>query len=83
MHKCSFFAKRRNVLAGTILITVSCLPSKILLGDVQELSAPSAMVKRDGQWNEVDIRELVPGDLIDLKGGDVVPADAMVRLEAR
>lgn len=41
------------------------------------------MVKRDGQWNEVDIRELVPGDLIDLKGGDVVPANAMVRLEAQ
>ena len=50
-----------------------------LYGDLQELSAPTASVKRDGDWKQVEVRELVPGDLIDLKGGDVVPADAVVR----
>ena len=47
---------------------------------VQELSAPTAVVKRDGEWATLEVRELVPGDVIELKGGDVVPADAMVGL---
>lgn len=44
----------------------------------QALSAPHAMVRRDGRWQEVAVRELVPGDLVALKGGDVVPADCKV-----
>ena len=35
-----------------------------------------ARVKRDGRWTTVPARELVPGDLIRLRLGDVVPADA-------
>lgn len=41
----------------------------------QELAAPQAMVCRDGRWQELPVRELVPGDLVALKGGDVIPAD--------
>eukprot|EP00912_Choanoflagellata_sp_UC4_P002240 UC4_evm2s1419 len=37
--------------------------------------APSCNVKRDGQWVKIPARELVPGDLVILKIGDVVPAD--------
>ena len=50
---------------------------KLLL---QALLSPSAQCKRDGAWKEVEARELVPGDLIQLKGGDVVPADGKVRI---
>lgn len=46
----------------------------------QELSAPSAMCRRDGAWQETKVSELVVGDLIQLKGGDVIPADAKVIL---
>ena len=35
-----------------------------------------ARVKRDGQWTEVPARELVPGDVIRIRLGDIVPADA-------
>ena len=35
-----------------------------------------ARVKRDGKWATVAARELVPGDVIRLRLGDVVPADA-------
>ena len=38
--------------------------------------ALKARVKRDGTWSEVAARELVPGDLIRLRLGDIVPADA-------
>lgn len=44
----------------------------------QELSAPHALAKRDGKWQDVTVAELVPGDLIALKGGDIVPADCVV-----
>src|SRR4051812_2697690 len=36
----------------------------------------TATVKRDGRWQEVPRRELVPGDVIRLGAGDLVPADA-------
>lgn len=33
-------------------------------------------VKRDGKWSSLPADELVPGDLIRLSGGDIIPADA-------
>lgn len=38
--------------------------------------ALSALAKRDGAWTEVPARELVPGDIVRLRIGDIVPADA-------
>ena len=38
--------------------------------------AIKARVKRDGQWVTPEARELVPGDVIRLRLGDIVPADA-------
>ena len=35
-----------------------------------------ARVKRDGRWATIPARELVPGDLIRLRIGDIIPADA-------
>jgi H+-transporting ATPase len=37
--------------------------------------ALKARVLRDGQWNELDAVDLVPGDIIRIRLGDVVPAD--------
>lgn len=37
--------------------------------------APKAKVKRNGQWSEIDSSQLVPGDSIAFKIGDIVPAD--------
>ncbi len=44
--------------------------------------APTAAVLRDGQWQEIPRREVVPGDVIRLAAGDMVPADAQL-LDAR
>jgi H+-transporting ATPase len=38
--------------------------------------AVKARVKRDGKWTNPAARELVPGDIIRLRLGDIVPADA-------
>jgi H+-transporting ATPase len=38
--------------------------------------APKTKVLRDGKWGEQEASILVPGDLISIKLGDIVPADA-------
>lgn len=38
--------------------------------------APKTKVLRDGQWQERDASILVPGDIISIKLGDIIPADA-------
>jgi Mg2+-importing ATPase len=38
----------------------------------------TATVLRDGKHQEIRLAELVPGDIIDLTAGDIVPADARV-----
>ncbi|KAM0020181.1 Plasma membrane ATPase 3 [Helianthus debilis subsp. tardiflorus] len=38
--------------------------------------APKAKILRDGKWNEEDASMLVPGDMISIKLGDIIPADA-------
>jgi P-type Ca2+ transporter type 2C len=43
---------------------------------LKSMTAPTARVVRDGGAATVAARELVPGDLILLEAGDVVPADA-------
>ena len=37
--------------------------------------AMRARVLRDGKWREIDAKELVPGDIIRIRPGDVIPAD--------
>jgi len=38
--------------------------------------AIKARVRRDGKWTAIEARELVPGDVIRVRMGDIVPADA-------
>ncbi|XP_065858863.1 ATPase 11, plasma membrane-type-like isoform X2 [Euphorbia lathyris] len=38
--------------------------------------APKAKVFRDGVWAEIDASVLVPGDIVSIKLGDIIPADA-------
>jgi len=37
--------------------------------------ARKSLVLRDGKWQEVEAKELVPGDIVKVKIGDIVPAD--------
>ncbi|ADD43318.1 cation-translocating P-type ATPase [Stackebrandtia nassauensis] len=45
---------------------------------LRQLAAPRARVVRDGVDQSVAAAELVPGDLVRLESGDIVPADATV-----
>ncbi|GAB4542213.1 MAG: plasma-membrane proton-efflux P-type ATPase [Anaerolineae bacterium] len=47
--------------------TVAALRAKLAL---------KARVRRDGAWATISARELVPGDVIRLRLGDIIPADA-------
>ncbi len=37
--------------------------------------APKARVLRDSSWHEIPSRELVPGDIVRVRLGDIIPAD--------
>jgi len=49
--------------------TIAALKAKLAL---------KARVKRDVKWLSIPARELVPGDIIRLRIGDIVPADAIL-----
>jgi Ca2+-transporting ATPase len=42
---------------------------------LKQMASPQARVVRDGRPALVDARELVPGDLVELEAGNIVPAD--------
>jgi H+-transporting ATPase len=47
-----------------------------VIAALKQKLAVQAKVKRDGAWIGVPARELVPGDIVRLRIGDIVPADA-------
>ena len=49
---------------------------------LQAQVAPKASVLRDGNWMDIPRAEVVPGDVVRLSAGDMVPADARL-LESR
>ncbi len=49
--------------------------SEKALEALKKLAAPKARVLRDELWVEIDSRNVVPGDIIGLDPGDIVPAD--------
>jgi H+-transporting ATPase len=70
-----------------LIIIVVLLLFNAIVGFWQEYQAANAVdalkkqlalkarAKRDGEWVEVDANQLVPGDLVRLRLGDIVPAD--------
>ncbi|MGQ9530216.1 MAG: cation-translocating P-type ATPase, partial [Candidatus Bathycorpusculaceae bacterium] len=64
------------VLACAILGFVEEYRSEKALEALKKMTAPTAMVLRDGKEVKVQASEIVPGDIILLYTGDKVPADA-------
>jgi Ca2+-transporting ATPase len=66
------------VLINAIFGFVQEYRSEQALEALRDLSAPKAVAKRNGEWKEVDARFIVPGDIISLEAGDIVPADGRI-----
>ncbi len=64
------------VLLSNILNFVQTYRSQKAVDQLRASVAPTATALRDGTWIEIPRRDLVPGDLIRLTAGDLVPADA-------
>lgn len=70
------------VLVGAGINAIQTWRSSHAINRLRGQVALTATVQRDGAWCELPVRQLVPGDLIRLSAGDLVPADARL-LEAR
>jgi len=64
------------VLLSVALDFVQSFRSEQAASRLQSLVTLTASVWRDGQLAEVPMREVVPGDLLQLRAGDLLPADA-------
>ena len=77
--------------ASTILAIVLCSAglgwwqewrASDAVGRLRQRLALQARVRRDGAWQTLPARDLVPGDVIELSAGKLLPADGVV-LQAR
>lgn len=66
------------IIANTVIGIVQEMRAKHVLGKLQVLHAARVRVVRDGKEQSVDVHDLVLDDVILLKTGDQIPADAVV-----
>lgn len=71
-------------LGGSVLVIITITVfqerrTERALDALRELASPRSRVLRDGQWRDLDARELVPGDMFQIGEGMRVPADGLVR----
>lgn len=81
-----------NTISAVIIITIIILSialdyfqthrALVAVKKLQQHIAARATVLRNGQWMEIANRNLVPGDIIRLMAGDMVPADSLL-IEAK
>ncbi len=64
------------VLLGVAINFIQTYRSQRAVARLRDQATPTTTVLRDGKWRDVPRREVVPGDLVRLSAGDMVPADA-------
>ncbi len=64
------------VLFSVALNFIQTYRSQKAVDSIRKEVAPTASVLRDSTWIEIPRREIVPGDVIKLAAGDLVPADS-------
>lgn len=64
------------VLLSVMLNFYMAFQARHAVAEIQKQVATTATVLRDGQEQELPVEELVPGDIVRLSAGDLVPADA-------
>ena len=66
------------VLLGISINFVQTYRSQKAIDRLRENVTPTATVLRDGAWQEIKRHEVVPGDLVCIGAGDLVPADGQL-----
>ena len=64
------------VLLSTAIDLAQTYRSQRAVERLRAQVAPTASVLRDGEWKEIRRRDVVPGDMVRVSAGDLVPADA-------
>lgn len=82
------YLDKSNLYLGIVLATVVFVTGVFsyqqtskaasLMDDFKNFIPRTAVVLRDNKWDEVESKNLVPGDVIKIKGGDNVPADMIL-----
>jgi Ca2+-transporting ATPase len=66
------------VILNAVLGYVQEYRAEQSMAALKRMSVPKVRVRRDGQVQEVPARELVPGDVVLVETGNIVPADGRV-----
>ncbi|MFH0973304.1 MAG: HAD-IC family P-type ATPase [Candidatus Micrarchaeota archaeon] len=66
------------ILLSAVLGFIQDYRAEKAMEALEKIFAPSARVFRDGKEKKVAAKELVPGDVVLLEAGDIVPADARI-----
>ncbi len=64
------------VLVSVTINFIQTYRSQVAAERLRSQVAARAAVMRDGTWQEIPRREVVPGDVVQLSAGDLIPADA-------
>lgn len=66
------------IIMNAILGTVQYFKAEKSIQALKQMSSPKAKVLRDGRLQEVNSKELVPGDIVVLEAGDMIVADGRI-----
>jgi P-type Mg2+ transporter len=66
------------VLLGVSVNFVQTYRSQRAIDKLRDTVTPTATVLRDGTWQEIKRHEVVPGDLVRICAGDLIPADGQL-----
>ena len=66
------------VLLGVSINFVQTYRSQRAIDKLRANVTPTATVLRDGRWQEINRHEVVPGDIVRMSAGDLVPADGQL-----
>ncbi|KUJ71318.1 cation-translocating P-type ATPase [Thiomicrospira sp. WB1] len=72
-----------DAIAISVIIVINAMISFVQeykaqksIDALKNMAAPKCLAMREGEWQKIPASELVPGDLIKLANGDIIPADA-------
>ncbi|MEQ9032050.1 MAG: cation-translocating P-type ATPase [Aggregatilineales bacterium] len=81
----AFLGKADNVIAIMAIVILNAAlgvfqeyRSEKAMAALRQMAAPFVRVRRDGNIQDIASRDLVPGDIVALEAGSIIPADARV-----